>query len=103
MKIAVAALKKSENSPISGQAGRAPFFLIFDDTGALVETVNNPFRVGGGGAGFGVAKMLADKEVTTIVAEKFGGNMIGALQERGIEGFETSGSAAEAAMHLLEG
>ena len=31
MKIAVAAIEKEENSEISSRAGRAPYFLIFDE------------------------------------------------------------------------
>ena len=37
MKIAVAAVKKEVGSDISGQAGRAPYYLIFDESGDLLE------------------------------------------------------------------
>lgn len=96
MKIAVAALKKGENSEISTQAGRSPFYLIFDERGKLLEELKNPFSVGGGGAGFGVAKMLADKEVSAVAAGKFGANMADALKERGIRVYEMKGTAKEA-------
>ena len=75
MKIAVAALKKDQNSEISSQAGRAPYFLIFDEKSTLLEALKNPFRVGGGGSGFGVAKMLEDKQITAVVAGQFGFNI----------------------------
>ena len=60
MRIAIAALKKQENSQISMQAGRAPYYLIFDKNFKLLESLSNPFKRGSGGAGFGVAKMLSD-------------------------------------------
>jgi len=90
MKIAIATLNENLNSEISPQAGRAPYYLILED-GELKETIKNPFAVGGGGAGFGVAKMLADKNVELVIAGQFGGNMKGALEERGVRYEEKSG------------
>ena len=84
MKIAIAAMGKKMDTEVGGQAGRAPFYLIFDENGSLLETLKNPFSRGGGGAGFGVAKMLADKQVTVAVAGEFGQNMVKALKERGL-------------------
>ena len=84
MKIAIASSGKDENSELSPVSGRAPYFLIFEDK-KLVKTIKNPFAVGGGGAGFAVAKMLADEKVELVVAGQFGGNMIGALEEKNIK------------------
>jgi len=84
MKIAVASTGKDKNSNISKVAGRAPHYLIFDESGEILETISNPFSTGGGGAGYGVAKMLADKDVNTIVAGEFGPNMIEAMNERNL-------------------
>jgi predicted Fe-Mo cluster-binding NifX family protein len=96
MRIAIASYKNDVASQVAEQAGRAPFYLIFDDGETPAEAVKNPFSVGGGGAGYGVAKMLADKSVDTVVAGKFGGNMIGALDQRGLSYRETGGTVAEA-------
>ncbi len=101
MKIAVAALKKQETSPISEQAGRAPFFLIFDENGKLEEKLKNPFSVGGGGAGFAVAKLLADKGIDTFVAGKIGDKMTGALEERSIRPHEMTGTVSNAVSEIL--
>jgi predicted Fe-Mo cluster-binding NifX family protein len=100
MKIAVAALKKDETSPVSDQAGRAPFFLVFDGQGALVETLKNPFRLGSG-AGFAVAKFLADRKVDTFIAGKIGDNMTGALKERGIKPHEMTSMVSDAVSEIL--
>jgi len=95
MKIAIATIKKNEDSEISLRAARAPFYLIFDEKGELLETISNPFAFGSGGAGFGVAKMLADKGVDTIVAGAFGPNMISAMEGRGLKCQEKKGRVKE--------
>jgi len=102
MKIAIAVLKKKENARISYQAGRAPYFLLFNEKSELTETVSNPFSRGGGGAGFGAAKMLADMKVDMVVAGRFGEKMIGALEERGLKYREMTGDAREAITQINE-
>ncbi len=95
MKIAIAS-QKSEASSVSAQAGRAPYYLVYDEKKDLLESISNPFAVGGGGAGFGVAKMLADKGVDIIVAGSFGDKMKQAMAGRGTKHLEFSGSVADA-------
>lgn len=94
MKLAVAAYNAKAESEISEQAGRAPYYLIFEN-GALVEAWKNPFAVGGGGAGWGVAKVLAAKGVKKVIAGRFGGNMQTALADYGIEAVEHHGKVEE--------
>ena len=90
MKIAISAENDSEESIVSELSGRAPFYLIFED-GKLIKKLKNPFRVGGGGAGFSVAQMLADESVNLVISGKFGNNMISALEEKNIKHKEVSG------------
>jgi predicted Fe-Mo cluster-binding NifX family protein len=103
MRIAVAANEKTQTSEISARAGRAAFYLIFDGEGVFAEAVVNPFSTVGGGAGIGVAKMLANKQVTAIIAGKFGRNMSDAMKEKDIQAYEMEGSAAEAAARVAGG
>ena len=95
MKIAVAS-QKSETSSVGAQAGRSPYYLIYDEKKNLLESISNPFAVGGGGAGFGVAKMLADKGVDVIVAGKFGDKMEQAMAGRGMKYLEFDGTVSDA-------
>lgn len=90
MRIAVASLGKDEDSEVSDKAARAPYYLIFEG-GKLAESLKNPFAMGGGGAGFAVAKMLADKGVKLVIAGNFGGNMASALEEREVGYRESEG------------
>jgi predicted Fe-Mo cluster-binding NifX family protein len=84
MKIAIASSGKDENSEVSPVAGRAPYYLIYENK-KLVKTLKNPFAIGGGGAGFAVAKMLKDEGIELVVAGHYGENMIGALDEKDIK------------------
>ncbi len=91
MKVAIASENKNENSEISARAGRAPFYLIFEG-GNLIKVMKNPFSFGGGGAGWGVAKMLGDYKVDLVIAENFGENMKMAFKERKINFEERKGN-----------
>jgi len=84
MKIAIASSGKDENAQVSPVSGRAEFYLLFEDK-KLIETISNPFQHGGGGAGIGVAQMLANKGVELIISGKFGPNMTTFLDEKGIK------------------
>lgn len=83
MKVAIAALSKEADATISTQAGRAPYYLLYEE-GKLVETWKNPFGAGGGGAGWSVAAKMKEMGVGKVIAGKFGGNMETALREAGI-------------------
>jgi predicted Fe-Mo cluster-binding NifX family protein len=101
MRIAVAAVGKDQNSEISPRSGRSKFYLIFDDRVNLLEVLSNPFSRGGGGAGFGVAKMLADKKVDIVIGSQKGEHFEEALQARGIEYYEMTGTAKDAVALIL--
>ena len=89
MKIAIASEGKEENSKISEVSGRAKYYLIFEDN-KLVKTIKNPFAVGGGGAGFGVAQMLGNENVSLVISGRFGPNIAKTLEEKGIKMKEDS-------------
>lgn len=98
MKIGIASEGKDENSNVSEVSGRAPFFLIFENK-KLVKVISNPFKTGGGGAGFGVAKMLSKEGVKIIIAGMFGKNITEYLKEKEIKPIQIKG---ETVMESLE-
>ena len=102
MKIAIATIDKNADSEISNRGGRAPYYLIFDEKGELIETMSNPFTAGGGGAGFGVAKMLADAGVDIFVAGAIGDNATITFKERGVRCCGKTGSVRQAIKEIIE-
>lgn len=103
MKIAIASSKQDTSSEVNLQAGRAPYYLIFDDEKSLLESIKNPFVIGGGGAGYGVAKMFSDRKVDLAIAGEFGQNMENALAEKGIKYDKMRGSVKEVLDKLISG
>lgn len=93
VRIAIAGTEQIEQN-----AGRASRYSIYEN-GTLVKVLKNPFAVGGGGAGFGVAHLLAQEGVEKVVAGRFGPNMLGALDEKGIAHEERTGSVSERGEH----
>jgi len=93
-KIAIASEGKDIDSEISLRGGRAPYYLVFEDK-KLKEAIKNPFAVGGGGAGFSVAYMLADKKVDLVILGRAGPNMEFALKQKNIKFKEASGKVKE--------
>lgn len=84
VKIAVASEGKDVSAEVCAFAGRAPYYLIFKN-GELLEVKKNPFTMGGGGAGLGVAQMLYNEKVNLVVSGKFGDKMIRMLEDKGME------------------
>jgi len=101
MKIAIATINKEENSEISNRGGRAPYYLIFNEKGELLEVFSNPFAVGGGGAGFALSQIFAEKGIDIVIAGNIGPNMAYALEEKGIKFYQKLGKAKEALQEVV--
>ncbi len=84
MKKAIASEEKDKNSIISEKAGRAPYYLIFEDKN-IIKIIKNPFTIGGCGAGWSVTDMLNDENVQKEIAGNMGANMQAALKQKGIK------------------
>ncbi len=94
MKIAVASTGKSLDSEVSPISGRAEYYLIFENK-KLVETIKNPFQFGGGGAGIGVAQMLANKGVKLIISGKMGPKMKDFIKDKKVKHKSVSGKTVK--------
>ena len=93
--IAVAAENSTESSSISDKAGRAPYFLIFDGSGAFIKAIKNPAQYKQGGASSSVTALLKKESVKTFIAVNFGAKMENNLKAAGIEYREHTGIAKE--------
>ncbi len=99
--IAVASLDRTKKSQISDRAARAPYYILFDESGKLLEVIVNPFYDSARSAGPKVANLLVGKNVTIVVAEDFGSKMIAALNKEGINYYKASGIVKEAVEELI--
>jgi predicted Fe-Mo cluster-binding NifX family protein len=121
-KIAIAANGRTPTASVGIQAGRSPFFLLFDRKGKFVEAIDNPYKAKGG-AGEAVADLLADMGVKIVVAESFGGpllvselpakgvavmvaeysgtSMLEAMKEKGMKAVAFNGSVKKAVKKVL--
>lgn len=102
MKIAVASDGEALDSQVTNQGPRCSWFLLFDDSGELKETLENPYREQRGGAGVGSADLLAGKGVTIFVAGQIGSKMAAALENYGIAFVAFSGTVKDAVAHVLK-
>ncbi len=99
--IVVSAEGQTAEASVSALVARAPFFLFFDETGKLLETVANPYRQAGG-SGITVADFLARKGATVIVAEGFGPQIADEIRGKGIATVSFKGSARDAVKSVLQ-
>lgn len=99
--IAVAAEGQTAAAQVSKVAARAPYFLLFDAKGGLVEAVANPYLQAAGGAGPQVVDFLAARGVTTVAAGEFGSKMTAAMQAKGMTFKIAGGQAAIAVKSLI--
>lgn len=100
--IAVASEGETLDAAVSHLAARAPYFLIVDDTGKLIEAAENPCKDIRGGAGVSAANFLAEKNVTIVVAGNFGNKMIDALKAQEIAYLKFEGMVADAVDKVLK-
>lgn len=84
MKIAIASEKNNIESMVCNTAGRAPYYLIFENK-QLVKSIKNPFVFGSGGAGLAVTQMISNEGVEFVISGKFGPKMIEALNDKQIK------------------
>lgn len=101
MKIGVAAQAPQADALISPVAARAPYFLIFDGQGLLLETLVNEAVSAKGGAGQEAAELLHGRGVRLFVAGRVGGRMRGALESHNIAIHEKTGVAHETVRTII--
>jgi len=100
--ICVATQTKSADAAVSNNAGLAPYFIIFNEKGNLVESIDNPFK-DKKEAGKLMLGFLVEKGVTAMVGRDYCGDIIGILKSKGITAYNFEGSAAAAAVKVAQG
>lgn len=100
--IAVASVGGTVNSEISNIAGRAPYYLIFDENDVLLKSTENPSRHGRRDSSSGVIALLLEESCTKVIAGAFGNKMLGQLKERNIEYYERTGIVQDAVQAFIK-
>lgn len=100
--IAVASDGKTLKDSVSQLAARCPYFLFIDNTGKLLEAVDNPYADTRRGAGVSAAHFLAERNVTIVIAGMFGDKMKNVLETKEIAYFESQGIVEEVIKKVLE-
>jgi predicted Fe-Mo cluster-binding NifX family protein len=90
-RIAVAAVGDGVTSEISPIAGKAPYYLIFDEKGVFVKSVKNPGQSTGRDSSSGVINLLLKESCKTVIAGTFGGKMRNRLEANHIQYYEREG------------
>jgi predicted Fe-Mo cluster-binding NifX family protein len=102
-KICVATQEKSSEAAVSEKAALAPYFLIFDEKGDLIEIIDNPFKTRKFEAGHLMADFLPGKGVTAVIGTDYCGEIVDVLKNKGVTPYNFQGSAKEAVEKLLQG
>ena len=101
VKIAVAAAGKTATAAVVDQPASAPYFLIFDGKGKLLEAIDNPSKTAEN-PGPDVINFLAGKGATVVVAGFFGPKIVDVAQAKGIKPVTFKGSAQDAVKKVLQ-
>lgn len=102
MKIAIASDTSDVNADVSMHGARAAFYLIFDDTGNLDQTLENPYASIERGAGPQVANFLADRGVDELVTGDFGSRFEMHLEDLGIRSRRETGKISDVVKQMTE-
>ena len=98
--IAIAADGDNPDAAISPMAGKAPWYLIFDEQGAFVQAKANPGRNSDRDSSAAVISLLREASCATVVAGRFGGKLRARLDAENIAYLEQEGSVRAALKRL---
>lgn len=101
MKIAIAAEAQDLDAQVSYHGARAPYYLIFDKNGELLEVVSNPYSNAERGAGPKAAALLIQQGITLVVAAEFGGRFVSELEDGGLQLAQKTGIVSSVITDVL--
>lgn len=82
---AITAKKNDSKAQLDSRFGRSPYFAIYDHKTGQTDFIENPYKNDQGGVGTRVVELLANKEVTQVVAVEFGPKAKGLLEQLKIQ------------------
>jgi predicted Fe-Mo cluster-binding NifX family protein len=82
---AITSNAKTSTALVDEKFGRCSYFAIHNHTTGETNFIDNPYKNDKGGVGSSVVEMLANKEVTQIVAIEFGPKAKNLLEKLNIQ------------------
>jgi len=101
LKIAVACDGDTLDARVAGKGARGGYLQFFNESGELLETIENPYYEQAGSAGVSCAYLIAEKGATVFVAGMVGSKMEGALDANEIAFKAFEGTVKEAVEFVL--
>ena len=98
----VASDGKDLTSDISSKASRCNYYFVVDNTGKVLEVIQNSHKDVRGGASSELVVMLNNKRASHIIAASFGDKLIGSLQSNDIRYTVHKGTIKSAIEHLIK-
>ncbi|MGI6253841.1 MAG: NifB/NifX family molybdenum-iron cluster-binding protein [Aminivibrio sp.] len=89
--IGVAASGKDEGSTVAERFARAPWFIIADEDGKIIEAVENDAGAEQHGAASKALMTLSRNRVTVVLAPQLGPNAMGFMRQANMEAYGASG------------
>ncbi len=85
MRIGISAASKDLDALLDPRFGRCPYFLIVDTETKVLEVVDNPGNMAGGGAGIRAAQAFLQLGTKELVTGQAGPNAFEVLVEGGVK------------------
>lgn len=104
MKIAISTVSGGLDSEISDVFGRSPYIIIVDVENAEIkntEIIKNENDGQQSGIGMAVAKLVAEKGASVVIAKNVGPRALDVLQQFDIKIFDASGKAGQALQDFI--
>ena len=88
MKIAISSTEPNENSRVSDRFARAEYFIIYDHDSLTFESIENPAKKEGSGAGGKAVKVLGDLGIDIVLVPELGPKALDALNAFEIKSYQ---------------
>ncbi|NCB17469.1 MAG: dinitrogenase iron-molybdenum cofactor biosynthesis protein [Synergistales bacterium] len=98
IRIAVAASGKEETSGVADRFARAPFFILADAEGKVIEAMENDAGAEQHGAASKALMTLSQKSVTVLLVPRMGPNALGFLKQANMDAFCAEGLTVREAL-----
>ncbi|PIE75234.1 MAG: hypothetical protein CSA18_00860 [Deltaproteobacteria bacterium] len=103
MKMAIASKGKDLSSEVDERFGRADFFLITDKNGEIIdEVIKNESKNNTTGAGTNAASLIAEKNVSLLIAGNLGPKAEAVINAAGIKFMSFAGKIRDALVFVKE-